>query len=332
MSNSVSDSYPQIRGSFACSGASRSCLFFVSLPRRHRQKSNHKSCPFGPPAPPGFEDRRNEPEEAKDYWVKNIHNPSITIFPAPADKANGCAVLICPGGGHRELVFKAEGEDPAKFLNNLGVTAFVLKYRLAREENSPYKLDVHPKQDAYRAMRFIRSRADEWHIDPKRVGILGFSAGGEVVSWVAYEPGDGDPNAADPIDRLNGRPDFQMVVYPGPLGIPDTVPKDHRPPSSSSPTTTTATCSRSSSCSTSIGTPAHRLKSTSLAAVATPSTWATAPRSPPSSIGPTAWPTGSPTTIGSNRSKTRRQMRNSGFYGATTALLENIDPPWFIQL
>jgi acetyl esterase/lipase len=182
-----------------------------------------------PNGAPGFEDRRDEPEEAKDYWVKNIHNPSIEVFPAPADKANGCAVLVCPGGGHRLLVFGAEGEEPAKFLNNLGITAFALKYRLPREENSPYKLDVHPKQDAYRAMRLIRSRADEWHIDPSRLGILGFSAGGEVVSMVAYESGDGDPNAADPVDRLNGRPDFQMLVYPGPLGIPETVPKNAPP-------------------------------------------------------------------------------------------------------
>jgi acetyl esterase/lipase len=185
--------------------------------------------PLWPNGAPGFEDRRNEPEQAQDYWVKNIHNPSITVFPAPADKANGCAVLICPGGGHRELVYKAEGEDPAKFLNSLGVTAFVLKYRLAREKDSPYKLDVHPKQDAYRALRLVRSRADQWHADPRRLGILGFSAGGEVVSMVAYEPGDGDPNAADPVDRLNGRPDFQMVVYPGPLGIPSEVPKDAPP-------------------------------------------------------------------------------------------------------
>jgi acetyl esterase/lipase len=182
-----------------------------------------------PNGAPGFEDRRDEPEEAKDYWVKNIHNPSITVHRPPPEKANGCAVLVVPGGGHRTVNVPPEGDEPANFLNNLGVTAFVLKYRLAREENSPYKLDVHPKQDAYRALRLIRSRADEWHIDPKRLGILGFSAGGEIVSMVAYEPGDGDPNAADPIDRANGRPDFQMVVYPGPLGIPDTVPKDAPP-------------------------------------------------------------------------------------------------------
>jgi acetyl esterase/lipase len=138
-------------------------------------------------------------------------------------------VLVVPGGGHRTVNVPPEGDDPAKFLNDLGVTAFVLKYRLAREENSPYKVDVHPKQDAYRAMRLIRSRADDWHIDPKRLGILGFSAGGEIVQMVSFAPGDGDPQAADPIDRLNGRPNFLMDVYPGPLGIPDTVSK-HAPP------------------------------------------------------------------------------------------------------
>jgi acetyl esterase/lipase len=106
---------------------------------------------------PGFEDRRNEPELAKDYWVRNIHNPSITVFLPPTEKANGAAVLICPGGGHRELVFKAEGIEPARYFANLGVAAFVLKYRLARETNSPYSLQIHPRQDAQRAMRLIRS-------------------------------------------------------------------------------------------------------------------------------------------------------------------------------
>src|SRR5579863_9656141 len=81
---------------------------------------------------PGFENRRDEPEQTKDYWVRNINNPSITVFLPPKDKANGAAVLIFPGGGFRELVFNAEGAEPARFLNHLGVTAFVLKYRLPR--------------------------------------------------------------------------------------------------------------------------------------------------------------------------------------------------------
>src|SRR5450755_1180435 len=124
---------------------------------------------------PGFENRKNEPEETKDYWVKNINNPSITVFFPPAELANGTAVLICPGGGFRLLVFKSEGVDPAKYLNNLGITAIVLKYRLPREPNSPYSLDKQPAEDAYRAMRLVRSSATAWKIDTARVGMLGFS-------------------------------------------------------------------------------------------------------------------------------------------------------------
>lgn len=179
---------------------------------------------------PGFEDRRNEPEIAKGYSVRNIHNPSITVFPAPKDKANGCGVLIVPGGGHRELVVGAEGIEPAKYLNELGVTAFVLKHRLARETNSPYSLQIHPRQDAQRAMRLIRSRASEWNLDTKRIGAMGFSAGGETVAMLVYSPTEGDAAATDPIDRMNCRSDFQIVIYPGPLGVPaDAIPGDAPP-------------------------------------------------------------------------------------------------------
>lgn len=189
-----------------------------------------EQIPLWPNGAPGFESRRDEKELAQDYWVRNIHNPSITAFLPPADKSTGAAVIVVPGGGHRELVFDAEGRDAAEFLNELGVAAFVLKYRLAREKDSPYKIEKHAREDAYRALRMVRSRAAEWKLDPKRIGILGFSAGGEVVSLVAYDSGAGDPQAADPIDRASGRPDFQIVVYPGPLGIPkDKVPADSPP-------------------------------------------------------------------------------------------------------
>ncbi|MDP4247938.1 MAG: alpha/beta hydrolase [Bacteroidota bacterium] len=177
---------------------------------------------------PGYESRRNEPEEAKDYWVKNVQNPSLTAYLPPKEKANGAAVVICPGGGHRLLVYNAEGRDPALFLNSLGVTCFVLKYRLFREDKSPYSIET-VRQDAYRAMRLVRSLAREYALDTARIGIMGFSAGGEVVAQVAYASGMGDPHAADPIDRLNGRPNFQMLVYPGPLGVPDVVPPDAPP-------------------------------------------------------------------------------------------------------
>lgn len=179
--------------------------------------------------PPGFEKKSAEPESAKDYWVKNIHNPSLQVFLPSAGKANGTAVVVCPGGGFRLLVYNAEGVEAAEYLANLGITVFVLKYRLPREEGSPYSLEKHPREDALRAIRQVRSRAKEYGIDPARVGMLGFSAGGEVVAAVAYASGKGDPAAKDPIDRLNGKPDFQMLVYPGPLGIPDVVPADAPP-------------------------------------------------------------------------------------------------------
>ena len=163
---------------------------------------------------PGSEARRNEPEQARDWWVKNIHNPSLTVFRPPEGKANGCAVVVAPGGGFRELVFNPEGRQAAEYLATLGVTAFALKYRLPGEANSPYTIE-DVRRDAYRAMRLVRSRAAEFHLDPDRIGMLGFSAGGAVVMMVAFDPGDGDPAAADPIDRANGRPNFQMMVYPG---------------------------------------------------------------------------------------------------------------------
>ena len=179
--------------------------------------------------PPGFENRKDEPELAKDYWVRNIHQPSVTAYLPTKEKATGAAVIICPGGGHRELVFNGEGRDAGQFLSEMGVAAFALKYRLAREEGSPYSLDIHPRQDGQRAMRLVRSRAAEWGLDPGRIGILGFSAGGEVASLVTYAPGDGKADAEDPIDRVSSRPDFQMLVYPGPLGIPETIPETAPP-------------------------------------------------------------------------------------------------------
>lgn len=172
---------------------------------------------------PGFETKKDEPEKAESYWVKNVHNPSLTVFLPPKEKANGAAVVICPGGGHRELVFNAEGVDAAKFFNEQGVAAFVLKYRLGREPMSPYKIDVHALEDGQRAMRYVRSKASEYGLDPKRIGIMGFSAGGEVVSMVCYKPTEGKADATDPIDRESCRPDFQIMIYSGPLGIPETI-------------------------------------------------------------------------------------------------------------
>jgi acetyl esterase/lipase len=177
---------------------------------------------------PGFESRRDEPEQHQDWWYKNIHNPSLTVFLPPEGKANGTAVIIAAGGGHRELVFNPEGVEPAQYLASLGITAFALKYRLFREPGSKYTID-NTAEDIRRAMRTVRARAAEWHLDPKRIGVMGWSAGGEVAALVAYPSGAGNPNAQDPIERASARPDFQILIYPGPLGIPAQVPRDAPP-------------------------------------------------------------------------------------------------------
>ena len=177
---------------------------------------------------PGFESRRDEPEQHQDWWYKNIHNPSLTVFLPPKAKANGTAVIVVAGGGHRELVFNPEGVEPAQYLASLGVTAFALKYRLFREPGSKYTID-NTAEDIRRAMRTVRARAVEWHIDPNRIGVMGWSAGGEVAALVAYPPVNGDPKASDPVERVSARPDFQILIYPGPLGIPAKVPRDAPP-------------------------------------------------------------------------------------------------------
>jgi acetyl esterase/lipase len=149
------------------------------------------------------------------HRVTNIHNPSILVFLPPDGKANGSAVLICPGGGHRYLVMDLEGSLVAARLNAMGIAAVVLKSRLARAEGSSYKVEQHSLQDAQRAIRLIRSRAAEWKIRPDRVGIMGFSAGGEIAALAETRFDAVEPNPSDAIDSLSSRPDFAVLGYPG---------------------------------------------------------------------------------------------------------------------
>lgn len=171
---------------------------------------------------PGFENKKNIPEEAKEWWVRSIHNPSLVVYPAPATIATGAAVVICPGGGFRSLVFTAEGADPARYLNSLGITAFVLKYRLFRADSMYYTAE-NAKQDIFRAMRLVRSHAKEFNIDTARIGVMGFSAGGEVAGWVSYHFQESHAVNPDAVDGLSARPSFQILIYPGPLAVPDLV-------------------------------------------------------------------------------------------------------------
>jgi len=134
--------------------------------------------------------------------------PSIQIYLAPADKATGAAILVCPGGGYEHLA-PHEGHDVAVWLSSIGVTAVVLKYRLGPRYHYPAQL-----QDAQRALRTMRGKASGWKIDPQRVGVMGFSAGGHLASTAATHFDDGDPGAADPIERQSCRPDVAILCYP----------------------------------------------------------------------------------------------------------------------
>lgn len=161
--------------------------------------------------------------------IKNIHNPSIEVHLPPADKANGTAIIVVPGG-HREVNIGTEGTDVAKWLNELGIAAFILKYRLAQTPGYHYTVEGETLQDTQRAMRIVRARAKEWRVDPERVGILGFSAGGALAALADIRFDRGDANAADPIDRESCRPDFVGLVYAGWAPNMDiTAPKDAAP-------------------------------------------------------------------------------------------------------
>lgn len=139
---------------------------------------------------------------------KDADKPTLTLWPAPPDKATGAAVVICPGGGYGHLAVGHEGKDVAAWLNGFGVSAYMLKYRIA-----PYKHPV-PLGDAQRAVRTVRANAEKWKIDPARIGILGFSAGGHLASSAATHFDAGKADAADPVDRVSCRPDFAVLVYP----------------------------------------------------------------------------------------------------------------------
>jgi acetyl esterase/lipase len=167
---------------------------------------------------PGFESRKDMPEVPVQWGIAGINNPSLTVFVPPAGRATGAAAVILPGGGHRMLVVDMEGYALAKWLASKGVAGFVLKYRLARDQaakESPYRVEVEELQDAVRAMRLVRSRAAGWGVDPGRIGIIGFSAGGRLASLESMSSDAGNPASPDPVERAGSRPDFQVLVYPG---------------------------------------------------------------------------------------------------------------------
>ena len=161
--------------------------------------------------------------------VATIHNPSITVFPPSKAAATGAGVIVMPGGGHRYVTIENEGFAVAKWLAERGVAAFVLKYRLAREEGSTYTMEQHAVADAQRAIRLVRSRAREWNLDPARVGVMGFSAGAQLAFYAATRFDAGKPQAGDSIERESSRPAFQALIYSGSVDVPAPMPSDIPP-------------------------------------------------------------------------------------------------------
>jgi acetyl esterase/lipase len=164
-------------------------------------------------------ERVRAPAEAptKDAkWITNVKTPTISLFRPAKDKSNGAAIIICPGGGYWNLAWDLEGEEVAAWLNSVGVTGVVLKYRVPRRAGQPERLPAPgPLLDAQRAISVVRRRAEEWGIASNRIGILGFSAGGHLALSAAthfdqraYEP-------VDETDKTSCRPDFAAAIYPG---------------------------------------------------------------------------------------------------------------------
>ncbi|HMD62246.1 MAG TPA: alpha/beta hydrolase [Opitutaceae bacterium] len=147
--------------------------------------------------------------------VTNVNVPAIIPFLPQPGKATGEAVVVCPGGGHQNLAMEHEGYAVGKWLSEHGVATFVLEYRLARAPGSTYTVELHSLMDAQRAIRTVRSRAKEWGVNPAAVGIMGFSAGGEVAALAATRFDNPVKGSSDAVDSLDCRPDFQALFYPG---------------------------------------------------------------------------------------------------------------------
>ena len=196
-------------------------LSAVVAPTHAAAPTDRPIIPLWPTGAPGSEARRTEPEKIVGSNVSNIHQPTLTVYLPAKESATRCAVIVAPGGGHARLAIDHEGYNVGQWLADHGIAAFILKYRLAKDDATPagapqpYTIDRDTLADAQRALRLVRSRAAEWNVNPAAVGIIGFSAGGEVAGQAAMHPAAGNPSAADLIDRLDSRPDFQGLIYPG---------------------------------------------------------------------------------------------------------------------
>lgn len=178
------------------------------------QKGEVLLWPHGAPGSAGKTGNEKTRIYQGEQIVSNVHRPSVTVYLPAKEKATGTAVVIAPGGGYRELWMTHEGYNVAKWLSERGIAAFILKYRLPRDTNSSYKLEVESLGDIQRAIRLVRSHAKEWNVDAGKIGVMGFSAGGEVAALAAMRFDSGNPDETDAVDRESSRPAFQALIYP----------------------------------------------------------------------------------------------------------------------
>jgi acetyl esterase/lipase len=179
-----------------------------------------------------------KPGEKPVKRLTNVSKPTITLFRPARDKDTGASVLICPGGGYNILAWDLEGEEVAAWLNSIGVTGIVLKYRVPRRpDDAKNEPPPGPLQDSQRAMSLVRAKAKDWNLDPNRIGILGFSAGGHLAAATATQFDKRTYATMDEVDSVSCRPDFAVLVYPAYLAAKDKaellptvrVPKDSPP-------------------------------------------------------------------------------------------------------
>jgi acetyl esterase/lipase len=167
-------------------------------------------------------DRKQVEVTEPTRMVTNVTKPSLTIYRPAKKKDTGAAVLICPGGGYWNLYWELEGEEVAAWLNSLGVTGILLKYRVPRRPDEPKDAPARrPLQDAQRAVSLVRANASKWGIDPKRIGMIGFSAGGHLAIATATSFDKRTYKPQDDIDKVSCRPDFAILAYPGYLKAKD---------------------------------------------------------------------------------------------------------------
>lgn len=173
--------------------------------------------PDGAPGanPDGGEEVTRIYEPTGDHLISNIHNPSITPYIPTEKNSTGIALIIAPGGGHREIWIDHEGYNVAQRLYENGIAAFILKYRLAKDSTSNYTVEDHSVKDMLRAIRLVRNRASEWHIGPEKIGVVGFSAGGEIAALADMDADSGNPDAEGSVEVQSSKPNFQALIYPG---------------------------------------------------------------------------------------------------------------------